>query len=473
MACDLIQINRIADGEEITGGCGTGAERQCGNGLEKIYPTTVVRYGYMKHIGEFTYPPEMKFTCGAKVVVQTHRGTEIGELVSLTCTGCDKHLSRDQIKEYIENSGAESCKLENGRVIREVTSDDMLRQHRLVKEAADKRRRCQELATERELDMKVIECEHLFGDDRLLFYFTSESRVDFRGLVRDLVADYSTRIEMRQVGARDEARLLADFETCGQECCCKVFLKTLKPISMKMAKLQKATLDPSKVSGRCGRLKCCLRYEHPTYDEFMRRLPRIGKRVATVHGNGVVVDRQIMTQLVQVRTDDGQVITVVIEDITGDAPPAQPPSETSGDSSRRPVSSRGPATRGQISRPPVRPRPDVQKPLPQSQPAADPEIPEPAKRQRPEDTSDEDTSDEDTSDEDTSDEDTSDEDTNEQVGDVDQTQSPQGGKDSAVESRDQIIGKSEQPPGGRDRKGNKRMRRRKGGRGRRKPPKNE
>lgn len=464
MACDLIQINRYADGEEITGGCGTGGERQCGNGLEKIYPTTVVRYGYMKHIGEFTYPQDMKFTCGAKVIVQTHRGTEIGELVSLTCTGCDKHLSREQIRQYIENSGAEACKLENGRVLREVTSDDMLRQHRLVKGAAEKRRRCQELATARSLDMKVIECEHLFGDDRLLFYFTSESRVDFRGLVRDLVADYGTRIEMRQVGARDEARLLADFETCGQECCCKVFLKTLKPISMKMAKLQKATLDPSKVSGRCGRLKCCLRYEHPTYDEFMRRLPRVGKRISTAHGPGVVIDRQIMTQLVQIRTDDGKVITVVVEDITSDVPP--PPPQFSGeeagnqnDSPRRPPPRRRPQ--------PTRPARNKDRqtadfadqseaPLPaptvddseifhdwDDEAPTDSAPPADAPPRRP---------------------------LREDAGDRPLAKKP--GDDQNVAGSDNLIGKADGPPGGRPKRG-KRRPRRSGGRGRNRPPKKD
>ena len=114
----------------------------------------------------------------------------------------------------------------------------------------------------------------MFGGERILFYFTAEERIDFRSMVRDLTTEYRTRIEMRQVGARDEARLLADYETCGREVCCKVFLKTLRPITMRMAKLQKATLDPTQVSGRCGRLKCCLRYEHVGYEELDKKLPR-------------------------------------------------------------------------------------------------------------------------------------------------------------------------------------------------------
>jgi hypothetical protein len=160
----------------------------------------------------------------------------------------------------------------------------------------------------------------------------SEGRVDFRGLVKTLASEYQTRIEMRQVGARDEARLLADYETCGRECCCKNFLKTLKPVNMKMAKMQKATLDPAKVSGRCGRLKCCLRYEHTSYEELNRRLPSVGTRVFTATDTGTVVDRQILTQLMQIQTRDGGRITVTAEALVDEAeyerlrsaPPPQP-----------------------------------------------------------------------------------------------------------------------------------------------------
>ena len=149
--------------------------------------------------------------------------------------------------------------------------------------------------------------------------FRSEGRVDFRGLVKELADEFQTRIEMRQVGARDEARLLADYETCGRECCCKNFLKTLKPISMKMAKMQKATLDPAKVSGRCGRLKCCLRYEHVTYEELDQGLPKIGARIVTEDGAGVVVARQILTQLLHIQTEGGGRLTVPVEKILSEA----------------------------------------------------------------------------------------------------------------------------------------------------------
>ncbi len=309
---------RIADVRSVPLGsmtCSSNPGEKCGHGLEEIYPTAVVRYGYLKHIGEFTYKPSMKFTCGGQVVIQTDRGIEIGAQVSLSCTGCSKSISRDQMKEYAKTSGEGYLEFTRGKILREATIEDLHEERRIRAQLTEKLVRCTELVQEHNRPMKIVECEHIFGGERIIFYFMADSRVDFRQLVKDLAQEYHTRIEMRQVGARDEARLVADYETCGQECCCKTFLKTLKPISMRMAKLQKATLDPSKVSGRCGRLKCCLRYEHETYESLDRSLPKIGESVRTIHGEGIVVDRQILTQLVQIELDDLKRITVVVEDM--------------------------------------------------------------------------------------------------------------------------------------------------------------
>lgn len=303
------------------GSCGSGdSTERCGNGLEKIYPTSAVRFGYLKYIGEFSYAPNMRFTCGAKVVVQTRRGMEIGEQVSLTCNGCSKSVTRDQIKQYIEASGGDSYTyaFDAGRIIREATMGDLAENARLQSLMPSRRRLAQEWANQHELDIKILDCEILFGGERVIFYFRSEARVDFRDLVRSLTRELQTRVEMRHVGVRDEARLLADYETCGRECCCKVFLKTLKKVNMKMAKLQKQTIDPTKVSGRCGRLKCCLRYEHETYEELAAKLPKIGARICTNHGDGIVTHLQVLTQLVQLRTDDNKIVTVVEEDILRD-----------------------------------------------------------------------------------------------------------------------------------------------------------
>lgn len=306
---------------ESSGGCGSceaggGDAPRCGNGLEEVYNSAAVRYGYMKHVGEFTYADGMKFTCGAKVVIQTSRGIESGELVSLSCTGCDKHLSRQQIKTYIENSGPDSYLLENGRILREATANDLAEEGKLRRETLPMKRFAQKRADELKLRLKMVDCEHLLGGERIIFYFMADGRVDFRALVKDLSNEFQTRVKLHQVGARDEARLLADYETCGREVCCKVFLKTLKPITMRMAKLQRSTLDPSKVSGRCGRLKCCLRYEHESYESLDAKLPKIGEKVETAHGFGTVFKRQILTQLVQITpAAAGGPITVVIEDV--------------------------------------------------------------------------------------------------------------------------------------------------------------
>jgi cell fate regulator YaaT (PSP1 superfamily) len=295
---------------------GCNPDHKCGNGLEKIYPTSAVRYGYMGYIGEFKYAPGMLFGCGAKVVIQTIRGIEIGQQVSLTCTGCDKSIKRQQVLDYAKNSGPDFYRLKSGRILRTATLQDLLEEKHLNEGSGEKLSRARELSRQHGLTMKFVACEHLFGGERIVFHFMSEARVDFRNLVHDLAHDFRTRIEMHQVGARDEARLVADYEICGRECCCKNFLKTLRPVSMRMAKLQKATLDPAKVSGRCGRLRCCLRYEHEGYEELNKKLPRLGLRVRTDRGDGTVRDRQILTQLLTIEYDaDNFLETVGFEDV--------------------------------------------------------------------------------------------------------------------------------------------------------------
>ncbi|MEK6674094.1 MAG: regulatory iron-sulfur-containing complex subunit RicT [Planctomycetota bacterium] len=316
-------------GRHGCGGCGSGESgERCGNGLEKIYPTTAVRFGYMRYIGEFSHAPDVRFTCGAKVVIQTRRGTELGEQVSLTCGGCDRSVTRDKMKEWVAACGEDAFLFDAGRILREATGSDLAEYAKMQSDNLGRRGFCQQLAKRSKVDLKVVDCESLFGGDRIIFYFTAVERVDFRPIVKDLADEYRTRIEMRQIGARDEARLVADYETCGREVCCKVFLKTLKPITMRMAKLQKATLEPSQVSGRCGRLKCCLRYEHESYEDLDNRLPKTGVRIRTSHGDGVIVNRQVLTQLVQIRMASEKLITVVAEDILEVGVPAAPrPSE--------------------------------------------------------------------------------------------------------------------------------------------------
>ena len=298
------------------GGCGMGrtATDRGDDTAERIL-STGVRFGYMRYIGEFTHASDLIFVPGAKVVIQTKRGIEIGEHVLLTCDRCERAVSREQIRDWVGACGEDSFIFGAGRILREATAADLAEYARIQGFCRDKREFCQETADRLELPIRVVDCECPFGGERVIFYFTAEMRVDFRAMVKDLAQEFRTRIELRQVGARDEARLLADYETCGQEVCCKSFLKTLRPISMKMAKMQKATLDPSKVSGRCGRLKCCLRFENVSYEQLEAKLPRMNAQVTAPSGEGIVVARQVLTQLVQIRTDDGTVNTVGVEEI--------------------------------------------------------------------------------------------------------------------------------------------------------------
>jgi cell fate regulator YaaT (PSP1 superfamily) len=283
-------------------------------------PTTiVVRFGYTKMVGEFPYSGEEKPGCGSKIVVRTHRGTEIGEMLTSTCpnSGCSKSVTRQEMLGYIENSGGRKYPFfDQGRALRVATKEDMDAQAAIEQSKHGLRAKARDLIKRSGLEMKLVDVEPLLGGERIVVYFGSEDRVDFRDLVRDLQVALDSKVELVQVGARDEARIVADYERCGQYCCCKNFLKVLKPVSMKSAKVQKATLDPLKISGRCGRLMCCLRYEDETYEELRKRLPHRKSRVGTPEGDGIVIDSQILTQLVRVRLDSGTDVVVPVEELT-------------------------------------------------------------------------------------------------------------------------------------------------------------
>ena len=277
----------------------------------------LVRYGRMDAIGFFEHSETQIPKVAARVVIKTDRGLELGQIVGQLCpyrAGQFK-LSRDQIKKYFDESGIELSCDQTGRFVRYATETDISEERHLQKIAEEELQRCRSFVKELNLPMKIVDAEHIFGGERVLFYFMSESRVDFRQLVKKLAQEYQTRIEMRQIGSRDEARILGDVESCGQQCCCKRFLKALKPVNMRMAKMQKATLDPSKISGYCGRLKCCLRYEDKTYIELKEHLPKRNTKVKTQHGKGKVIDSQILTQLVVVEHEDGTRLAVPVEEV--------------------------------------------------------------------------------------------------------------------------------------------------------------
>jgi cell fate regulator YaaT (PSP1 superfamily) len=296
---------------------------------EEIYarlkpPTSiVVKFGRMKLIGEYPYRGDAKPGCGSKLVVRTFRAVEIAEMLTTTCSnsGCGKSVSRSEMLEYIDNSGGRDYPFQtNGEVLRVASVEDLNRATACADKARGALGRVREIAASLRFPAKIVDLELTLDESLLLVYYLSDERIDFRDVAQALAREYGCRIEMRQVGARDEARLVADYERCGQHCCCKNFLKVLKPISMKSAKIQKATLDPLKISGRCGRLMCCLRYEDATYDELRKRLPKNKTRVGTPEGPGIVVDSKILVQLVLVQLDApdggfGREIAVPVEDL--------------------------------------------------------------------------------------------------------------------------------------------------------------
>ncbi len=243
----------------------------------------LVRYSRMRLLGLFEHNETQIPSVSVRVIVKTDKGLELGSVVGQLCAyrAGQLKLADEQIKKYFDDSEIPFSAEPAGKFIRYVTPEDINEEKHFRKIAKDEAKFCRKLAKEMDLPMKIVEAEHILGGERIIFYFMSDGRVDFRELVKKLAQEYQTRIEMRQIGSRDEAKLLGDMESCGQRCCCIRFLKTLKPVNMRMAKLQKATLDPAKISGYCGRLKCCLRYEDKTYTELKKLMPPRNTRVKT------------------------------------------------------------------------------------------------------------------------------------------------------------------------------------------------
>lgn len=260
----------------------------------------VIRYGSMRFVAEFSVRANQEYARGEQVIVRSHRGTEWGEVL------CD---ATDRTRDYLGQTDAV------GRVLRaatpedEKTRDDVWQHEQAIFDQA------RELIAEQHMAMQLVDIERIFGGERIIFYYLAETRVDFRELVKLLAKKFQTRIEMRQIGIRDEAKLLADYGDCGKPVCCNTHLREMPPVSMKMAKVQKATLDPTKISGRCGRLKCCLRYEYDTYDEYRRELPGMGKWVVAKAGSGKVIAQEILAKKVLLQCDDGRRLMVDQKDV--------------------------------------------------------------------------------------------------------------------------------------------------------------
>lgn len=254
----------------------------------------VVRHGVMRHLGVFASRGSDSFVRGMQVIARTNRGLELGEVL---CEATEHALdSLDSPK--------------TGQILREQTEDDAGELRRLLEQQQEEHQICEQRIAEFKLDMRLVDVEHLYGGERVIVYYLSEERVDFRDLVKRLASEFQTRIEMRQIGVRDEAKLLADYGDCGKPVCCNTHLSEMPPVSMRMAKLQKATLDPSKISGRCGRLKCCLRYEYDTYQDLQKDLPPVGSEIVTNEGKAKVLAQEILASRLLVQTEDMRRIVI-------------------------------------------------------------------------------------------------------------------------------------------------------------------
>jgi cell fate regulator YaaT (PSP1 superfamily) len=262
-------------------------------------PRYVVRYGSTRALGLFSPRGQDRYLRGQRVVARTPRGLEAGDVL---CEATDEQASR--------LSGAPG-----GQILRELSPDDSNElSHIHTKERGEfevSLNHVRRLG----LRMTLLDVEHLFGGERVVIYYLAEERVDFRELVKALASEFQTRIEMRQVGVRDEAKLLADYGDCGQPVCCNTFLSEMPPVSMKMAKVQKATLDPTKISGRCGRLKCCLRYEYDTYEDLQREMPAIGSEILTAGGKARVLGHEILAQQLLVQTEDNRRVLIDVAEV--------------------------------------------------------------------------------------------------------------------------------------------------------------
>jgi cell fate regulator YaaT (PSP1 superfamily) len=238
-----------------------------------------------KKAGKIYYfdPSNLSIELDNYVIVETVRGIEFGKVV----------IANKQVDE-------EDVVLPLKKVIRVADDKDKLS---VVenKEYADKAfTACSEKIEEHHLDMNLVDVEYTFDRNKIIFYFTADGRVDFRELVKDLAAMFKTRIELRQIGVRDEAKMLGGIGPCGRMLCCSTFLGDFEPVSIKMAKDQNLSLNPAKISGLCGRLMCCLKYENDEYEEAKRDLPDLGQRVHTPHGKGHVVGLNILDRVIQI-----------------------------------------------------------------------------------------------------------------------------------------------------------------------------
>ena len=238
---------------------------------------------------------------GDKVIVETVRGVVMGEVV-LDLKKIDDDMITIPLKP----------------VIRIATQEDIMHQKELDSFAVQAFRECKVKIEEHNLDMKLVRVEPMFDDSKIMFYFTANQRIDFRDLVKELASMYKRRIELRQIGVRDEAKIIGTLGSCGRKVCCAGFLKTFQPVSIKMAKEQSLSLNPTKISGACGRLMCCLKYEQDYYELMHKLMPKVNKEVDTPDGKGTVSEVNVLMETIKVKIqkdDDTEIKTYMLEQI--------------------------------------------------------------------------------------------------------------------------------------------------------------
>lgn len=242
-----------------------------------------------KPAGKIYYfdPKDIKLNRGEFAIVETTRGVEFGEVAI-----AEKIIEDDEIVSPLRE------------VMRAATEDDLKVHNENIEKAKEAFLCCCEKIKKHNLDMKLIDVEYTFDRNKVLFYFISDSRIDFRDLVKELAATFKTRIELRQVGIRDQAKIVGGLGICGRALCCASCMGDFQPVSIKMAKEQGLTLNPTKISGTCGRLMCCLKYEQEAYEAAMKIVPGVGTYVDTPEGKGVVVANSLLRETVQVRIGD-------------------------------------------------------------------------------------------------------------------------------------------------------------------------
>lgn len=247
-------------------------------------------------------PKGLTLEVGQKVIVETVRGLEIGDVV----------IANRMVEE-------EKCYMPLSPVIRAATPEDIKKDEENKRKEKEALKICEEKVRKRNPEMTLIDAEYTFDNSKIIFNFVAEGRVDFRELLKDLAAAFKTRIELRQIGVRDETKVVGGLGMCGRKVCCSQFLSEFSPVSVKMAKDQSLSTNPQKISGACGKLICCLNFEQNAYEDAYKTMPRVGQQVKTPDGDGVVTESNILVEKVRVKFDsDGQITQKVYDkkDIT-------------------------------------------------------------------------------------------------------------------------------------------------------------